>query len=52
MSELVRLIGAMADRGWAYISAALGTIDFIDYDGDVKSFRSWDEVAKFVEGGR
>ncbi len=52
MSELVKLIGAMAERGWAYTNAVLGSIDFIDEDGDIMSFRSWDEVAKFVEGGR
>lgn len=50
MSEMEKLIGAMADRGWAYTSAALGFIDFIDCDGDTISFRSWDDVAKFVEG--
>jgi hypothetical protein len=37
----------MADRGWAYTSAALGTIDFMDCDGDTISFRSWNEVADF-----
>ena len=52
MSELVKLIGAMAERGWAYTVEALGFIDFVDCDGDIISFRSWDEVAKFVEGGK
>ena len=53
MSELVKLIGAMAERGWVYTS--FGTFDSLMFtrdDGKTMTFRSWDEVAKFVEGGK
>lgn len=51
MSELVKLIGAMAERGWVYTTFdTYDSLIFTHTNGDVKKFASWDEVAKFVEG--
>lgn len=52
MSELVKIIGAMAERGWVY-SSPFNTYDSLTFthtDGEIRQFKSWDEVAKFVEG--
>jgi hypothetical protein len=51
MSELVKLIGAMAERGWVY-SSSFNTYDslaFTHTNGKTKTFASWDEVAEFVK---
>lgn len=53
MSERVKLVRAMAERGWVY--TAFDTYDslfFTHTDGEIKKFTSWDEVAEFVEGGK
>lgn len=51
MSELVKLIGAMAERGWVYTTFnTYDSLTFTHTDGGVKKFKNWDEVAKFVEG--
>lgn len=53
MSELVKLIGAMAERGWVYTTFdTLGSLVFTHTNGKIKIFTSWDEVAAFVEGER
>lgn len=53
MSELVKLIGAMAEMGWVYTTFdTFDSLTFTHTDGKIKKFKSWDEVAKFVEGGR
>lgn len=53
MSELVKLIGAMAERGWVYTTFdTFDSLTFTRDDGEIKQFRSWDEVAEFVEGGK
>lgn len=53
MSELVKLIGAMAERGWVYSTfSTFDSIAFTHTDGEIKKFASWDEVAEFVEGER
>lgn len=50
MSEMDRLVGEMANMGWCYSWTAHGRIFFEDDENDRdKKFRSWDEVAKFVE---
>lgn len=50
MSELVKLIGAMAAQGWVYTSFdTFDSLMFTHTDGETKQFKSWDEVAKFVE---
>jgi hypothetical protein len=50
MSEMVRLIDEMIKLGWLYTCSSHGTLFFNNEDGDSgKEFRSWDEVAKFVE---
>lgn len=51
MSELVKLIGAMAERGWVYSdSSTYDSLVFIQDGNKIKQFHSWDEVAAFVEG--
>ena len=53
MSELVKLIGAMAERGWVYSSFdTFDSLTFTHTDGEVKKFKNWDAVAAFVEGKR
>ena len=53
MSELVKLIGAMAERGWIYTTFdTFDSLTFTHTDGEVKKFKSWDDVAEFVEGER
>ena len=50
MSELVKLIGAMAERGWVYTTFdTFDSLTFTHTDGEIKQFASWDEVARYVE---
>jgi hypothetical protein len=50
MSELVKLIGAMAERGWVYTTFdTYDSLTFTHTDGEIKQFHSWDEVAEFVK---
>ena len=51
MSELVKLIGAMAERGWVYTTFdTFDSLTFTRDNGEVKKFKNWDAVAAFVEG--
>jgi hypothetical protein len=53
MSEMVRLIDGMIKLGWIYACQHNGILYFNNEDGDSgKEFRSWYEVAKFVEDER
>jgi hypothetical protein len=50
MSELVKLIGAMAERGWVYTTlSTYDSLTFTHTNGEIKQFHSWDEVAEFVK---
>ena len=50
MSEIVKLIGAMAERGWVYTTFSThDSMTFTHTDGEIKQFKSWDEVAEFVK---
>ena len=50
---MVRLIDEMIKLGWIYAFEHKGVLFFNNEDGDSgREFRSWDEVAKFVEGER
>lgn len=50
MSELVKLIGAMAEMGWAYTTFdTYDSLAFTHTEGEIKKFASWDEVAEFVK---
>lgn len=50
MSEIIKLIGEMAERGWVYTTfSTFDSIAFTHTDGEVKKFDSWDDVAAFVE---
>lgn len=50
MNRMVKLIGAMAERGWVYTTfSTYDSIAFTHTDGDIKKFDSWDDVDKFLE---
>lgn len=50
MSEVVRLISAMAERGLIFTHRDISTVIFQNVsDCSYKSFKDWDEVAEFVE---
>lgn len=52
MSEMVRLIGAMAERGlvFAYCDSAKVVFQGVDDDRYLE-FKGWDEVAKYAKEG-